>query len=45
MKLMIKEDGTFLFPPNQLVICEHNGKKVHCNVDLLIEDYKKNKQS
>ena len=40
MKLMFKGEGTFLLPPNQLCTFEHDGKKIHCNVDLLIEDYK-----
>lgn len=40
MKLMFKGDSSFLLPPNQLCTFEHDGKKIHCNVDLLIEDYK-----
>lgn len=40
MNLVIKGDGTFLLPPNQLYTFEHNGRKIHCSVDLLIEDYK-----
>lgn len=44
MKLVTKNGGLFLFPLNQLCIFEHNGRKIHCNVDLLIKDYK-NKQA
>lgn len=40
MNLIIKGDGTFLLPPNQLCTFEHNGRKIHCSVDLLLEDYK-----
>lgn len=40
MKLVFEGDGSFFLPPNQLSTFEHNGKKLHCNVDLLIEDYK-----
>ena len=40
MKLVFRGDGSFLLPPNQLCTFEHNGRKIHCNVDLLIEDYK-----
>ena len=40
MSLVIKANGVFTFPPDQLCILEHNGKKLHCNVDLLIADYK-----
>ena len=40
MNIVFQGDGTFMVPPNQICTFEHNGKKIHCNVDLLIEDYK-----
>lgn len=40
MKLMFEGDGSFLLPPDQLCTFEHNGRKMHCNVDLLIEHCK-----
>ena len=40
MKLTFKGDGSFLLPPDQICTFEHDGRKIHCNVDLLIEDYK-----
>ncbi len=40
MKLVFEGNGSFFLPPNQLSTFEHGGKKLHCNVDLLIEDYK-----
>ena len=40
MKLIFEGDGSFLLPPDQLYIFERNGRKMHCNVDLLIEDCK-----
>lgn len=40
MKLMFEGDGSFLLPPDQLCTFERNGRKIHCNVDLLIEDCK-----
>lgn len=43
MKLEFKGNGSFLLPPNQLCTFEHDGKKIHCNVDLLIEDYMEKK--
>lgn len=39
MNLDFKGNGSFQLPPNQLCIFEHDGKKMHCNVDLLVEDY------
>ncbi len=39
MKLEFNGNGSFLLPPNQLCTFEHDGKKIHCNVDLLVEDY------
>ena len=44
MNVVFKGDGSFSLPPNQLYAFEHNGRTKHCNVDLLIEDYK-NKQA
>lgn len=29
--------------PNQICTFEHKGKKLHCNVDRMIEEYKKEK--
>lgn len=40
MKLKFEGDGSFLLPPEQLCTFEHGGRKIHCNVDLLIEDCK-----
>lgn len=40
MKITFTGDGSFMLPPNQLCTFEHNGKTIHCNVDLLIDDYK-----
>lgn len=38
--MVIKEEDT-LFPLiRQLCVFDYNGRKVHCNVDLLIKDYK-----
>lgn len=39
MKLEFKGDGEFFLPPNQMCTFQHNGRKIHCNVDLLIADY------
>ncbi len=44
MKLEFKGDGEFFLPPNQMCTFQHNGRKIHCNVDLLIADYSENKQ-
>lgn len=40
MKLTFTGDGSFMLPPDQLCTFERNGKTMHCNVDLLIDDYK-----
>lgn len=40
MKLVFQADDSFRFPPNQIVAFERNGRKVLCNVDWLIQDYK-----
>lgn len=39
MKLILKNDNTTFLPPEQICTFEHNGRKIHCNVDLMIEDY------
>lgn len=39
MKLEFKGDGEFFLPPNQMCTFQHNGRKIHCNVDLFIADY------
>lgn len=40
MNLVIKGDGSFRLPPDQLCTFVHNGRKIHCDVDSLIADYK-----
>lgn len=40
MNLVFKGDRSFLIPQNQIYTFEHNGRKIHCGVDLLIGDYK-----
>lgn len=40
MNLVIKGDGSFRLPPDQLYAFVHNGRRIHCDVDLLIADYK-----
>lgn len=38
------ENGNISSFPKQICIFEHEGKKIHCNVDMMIEEYKKKKQ-
>ena len=35
------ENGFITSFPNQICTFEHKGKKLHCNVDRMIEEYKK----
>lgn len=37
------ENGFITSFPNQICTFEHKGKKLHCNVDRMIEEYKKKK--
>ena len=40
MNFVIKGNDSFRRPPDQLCTFVHNGRKLHCDVDTLIADYK-----
>lgn len=40
MNLVIKGDASFRLPSEQLCTFVHNGRKIQCDVNLLIVDYK-----
>jgi ATP sulfurylase len=40
MKLEFKGDNEIFLPPNQICTFQHNGRKMCCNVDLLVAAYR-----